>query len=491
MELTRKKILTIASVFFFSVLVFFVSYNQIDFEKNNTKTMHDIKKSQFSYIKEYDLPNGSAPNGIVVDKDGFVWVVGSNSRLYKFDPVQSKIDSVYVIGDDDEAKPTLMGWTIIEDNEGFLWFSQLGSKPLWRFDPISKRFNLYHVSASPFQMKLDKENGNVWFTTLGRNTIGVIQKLADVKSDDYKIKEFDVGNNTFPSGLFLEKDYVWVAQVVGNKLTKFKINRDNNGLVSSIEKILEIPHENKTRIYSPTDILVTDNTIWFTEHGTSTISKFNLDGNQVKRFPTSLNLFNTTTLPFWLKQSYDNNGIWINEHTGNKIASFNTTDLSLVEYEIPTRPTDGLIVYPLGLSITPQNSVWFSEWNTDKIGVIDTNKPLPFDIMANVTNITIPRTSEGKSIIIDVNVFKKGNLLIDETRPISLITSSSMDPSLRLVNVTATFTKEKIFLTEINEQEEVQLLINSYFAPSGNYTLAISATDGFVTKSVFIEMIIN
>lgn len=486
MALATKKILATVVVFFL-VLIFFVSYNQIDFEKNNTETISDIKKSQFPYIKEYDLPKGSAPNGIVIDKNGFVWIVGSNSRLYKFDPVQGKIDSVYVVGDNNGAKAALMGWTIVEDNEGFLWFSQLGSKPLWRFDPINKKFTLYHVSASPFQMKLDKENGNIWFTTLGRDTIGVIQKL-DVKSNDYKIKEFDVGDNTFPSGLFLEKDYVWIAHVVGNKLTKFKINKDNDGLISSIEKILEIPHENKTRIYSPTDILVKENTIWFTEHGTSTISKYHLDKNQVKRFPTSQNLFNATTLPFWLKESHDNSGIWINEHTGNKIAFFNTTEMSLTEYEIPV-VTDELIVYPLGLFITSQNRVWFSEWNADKIGVIDGNKIIPFDIIANVTNITISDTAKGKLSIIGVKVFKKGNLLINETHPISLFTSSSMDPSLPLVNVTATFTKEKIFLNKIGEQE-VQLLINSYSALSGNYTLTISATDGVVTKSVFVDLII-
>lgn len=490
MELTRKKILTIASVFFFSVLIFFVSYNQIDFEKNNTKTMHDIKKSKFSYIKEYDLPNGSAPNGIVVDRDGFVWVVGSNSRLYKFDPVQSKIDSVYVIGNDYEAKSTHMGWAIVEDNDGFVWFSQSGSKPLWMFDRHTELFKPYSVSRTPFQMKLDEESGDIWFTTLG-NIIGVIQKLEAAESPPiHKITEFELDKDIFTSGLFLENGYVWISQVVGNKLIKFKILKDDNQ-VFGIDKALQIPEDNKTRIYSPTDVFVLNNTVWFTEHGTSTISKYQLNEHQVKRFPTSANLFQTTTLPFWIKQSPNSSILWFNEHTGNRIAFLNITDLTLVEYEIPSIPVDISIVYPLGISVDPQNKLWFSQWNTDKIGVIDAEKIIPFDIIANVTNITISGTSGGKSTIIDVKVFKKGNLLIDETQPISLFTSSSMEPSLRLVNVTATFTKEKIFLTEIIEQEEVQLLINSYSAPPGNYTLAISATDGIVTKSVFVEMMIN
>ncbi|MEM3143203.1 MAG: hypothetical protein QXW91_01040 [Candidatus Nitrosotenuis sp.] len=420
----------------------------------------------------------------MTDSKGFVWTVGSNSRLYKFNPEDNQLASVHVIGDKEGSESSLMmGWAIAEDNDGFLWLSQFGLKSLWRFDPIDGKFSSYSVKASPFQMKVDKENGEIWFTTTG-NTVGVIQKTNGDRSNEYKIQEFDVGNDTFPSGLFLEKNHVWVAQVVGNKLIKFKINREE-GLVSSIEKVFEIPSYNKTRIYSPTDVLVDDNVVWFTEHGTSTISKYVLGENQVKRFPTSRNQFNATTLPFWLKESQKGDGMWINEHTGNKIAFLNTDDMTLTEYEIPSRPPDGSVVYPLGLS-TASNGVWFSEWNADKIAVIDAEKPIPFDIKVKENNIRIPRSSE-KSRIIDVEILGNGKLVY---RPITLMISSSMEPSLGLVNMTAKFTEEKISFTEV-DTKRVQLMIDTHSAPSGNYTLAISATDGSVTKSAFVDMMIN
>ncbi|MFN3655089.1 MAG: hypothetical protein ACK4TO_07160, partial [Candidatus Nitrosotenuis sp.] len=422
-------------------------------------------------------------NGILVDSKGFVWTVGSNSRLYKINAADNKLISVYVIGDKDGSKSSLMmGWTIAEDSDGFLWLSQFGLKSLWRFDPNNGKFTTYSTSASPFQMKVDKENGEIWFTTAG-NTVGVIQKISDNKSE-YKIQEFDAGDNTFPSGLFLENDHVWVAQIVGNKIIKYEINRQEN-LVSSIEKIFEIPSDSKTRIYSPTDVLVDDNVVWFTEHGTSTISKYMLGENQVKRFPTSRNQFNATTLPFWLKESQKGDEMWINEHTGNKIAFFNTIDMTLTEYEIPSRPPDGSVVYPLGLSTT-SDSVWFSEWNADKIAVIDAEKPIPFDIKVKENNIRIPRSSE-KSKIVDVEILGNDKLM---NHPISLMVSSSMEPSLGLVNMTAKFTEEKISFTEV-DTKRVQLMIDTNYAPSGNYTLAISATDGSVTKSAFVDMMIN
>lgn len=485
--MTRTKIASIAAISFLSILLLLVSQSQINppvIDSESIKNIETNKKSP--YVKEFTLPTGSSPNGILVDSKGFVWAVGSNSRLYKINAADNKLDSVYVIGNSDgsESKISIMmGWAIAEDNDGFLWLSQLGLKSFWRFDPATKKFSSYSVNASPFQMKVDKENGEIWFTTVG-NTVGVVQKTNGDKPNEYKIQEFDVGDNTFPSGLFLQKDHVWVAQVVGNKVIKFKINRGDN-LVSSIEKVFEIPSNNKTRIYSPTDVLVDDTIVWFTEHGTSTISKYVLGENQVKRFPTSKSQFNATTLPFWIKESHKGDGMWINEHTGNRIAFFNTTDMTLTEYEIPSRPVDGSIVYPLGLS-TSSNGVWFSEWNADKIGVIDAEKPIPFDIRVKENSIAIPRSSE-KSKVIEVEVLGNDRLV---NHPITLMVSSSMEPSLGLVNMTAKFTEEKIFITEVGAKV-VQLMLDTNSAPSGNYTLAISATDGSVTKSAFVDMMIN
>ncbi|MFB5628055.1 MAG: hypothetical protein ACE5R5_07650, partial [Nitrosarchaeum sp.] len=410
---------------------------------------------------------------------------GSNSNLYKFDSRQDKIDSVYFIGDKElRPKSTIMGWAIIQDNDGMIWLSQSGSSPLWRFNPLDEKFTSYVTSSAPFQMKLDAKNENIWFTTLGGNTVGVIQKV--VKSNletDYKITEFEVGSNSFPSGLFLENNNVWISEVVGNKLVRFKIIDDNN--IISIEKTLEISKEYKIDVHSPTDIFVADNEVWFTEHGTSTISKYNLDTNQVKRFPTSASSFNATTLPFWLKES-QSNGLWINEHTGNKIAFFNTTNTTLLEYEIPSRPLDGMIVYPLGLTVTKGNA-WFSEWNTDKIGNINENISIPFDINTDISKIIIPKNTE-KSKTIDFTIHK--NQDVTSENPISFAVSSSMEPALGLVNMTAKFSHNKILLSEI-EDSKIQLSLDSNSAPIGNYTLAISVTDGWITKSVYVDMMIN
>jgi len=59
-------------------------------------------------------------------------------------------------------------------------------------------------------MKVDKRSGNIWFTTFGSGTFGVIQKI--IGNREYKVTEFNLGNDSFPSGIFLQGDSVWITE---------------------------------------------------------------------------------------------------------------------------------------------------------------------------------------------------------------------------------------------------------------------------------------
>lgn len=452
------------------------------------------------YVKEYSLPAGTWPNAILVDRNGMVWTAGSRSHtLISFDPKQGQIKSSYPITEDktlnNDARKgvSFMTWTMVEDNDGFIWFSQFGPDPLWRFDPRTEKFEPFRsVDNPPYQMKLDKDTGDIWYTTLARNTIGAIQKIENKSDSSYKIIEFDVGADSYPAGLFVEKDQVWISQIQNHKLIKFNVIRDSKGIVTDVVNTLEIPSNNEDRIYSPTDIFVSeDNLVWFTEHGTSTITKYQIEPTSFTRFPTSANQYNTTTLPFWIKEA-DGQGFWFNEHTGNRVGFFDTTKMVLTEYEIPSRPSDGYIVYPLGVAVDPDNSkkIWFSEWNTDKIAVVDRSIPIPFNIHSGVTKVVLSNHNDTAKI--PIKVTKNDNIVIPSSnKMVSLKVSSSMESAAGLVNMTGIFSNNTIDLTEIKKDTTLQLTLQNHYAPSGNYILAVSATDGSVTKSIFLNLVIE
>lgn len=75
------------------------------------------------YITEYQLPVGCGPNSIIVYNHGIVWTVGSYShKLYRLDPNTNKIQQYQIPVENDTRDR--MSWSMLEDNEGFIWFGQ-------------------------------------------------------------------------------------------------------------------------------------------------------------------------------------------------------------------------------------------------------------------------------------------------------------------------------------------------------------------------------
>jgi streptogramin lyase len=557
----------------------------------------NVTSLESQFVKEYPMPSGTWPNSIMVDRNGIVWTVGTMSNtLISFDPGQGKIESIYPIPEKivdstntkSKNQPTRsirMVWSIVEDKDGFIWFSHGGS--LWKFDPSSGHFELIsEIRRAPFQMKIDNSTGNIWFTTFSGSTIGVIQKIDNTsrgnnlgndttarinntidssENNEYEIVEFSIDNNeTFPSGVFLQGDHVWVTDTLQfDRMIKFRPVVDDKGRVVDITKIMQIPsaptpsssqsassnksNEQKDQIFNtPADIVVLDNrSLWVTEHGPSLVTEFNLTSKQIKKYPTSSSSRHLTTLPYWISTgSNDNTSFWFNEHVGNRMAYFNTTSMTLTEYEVPTRnATNGYIANALTLSVDPTNNnrVWFTEFNNDKIGMVNLSVPIWFDIEVppssreltllipeeakqdermdmqqenqkqelqqqlpnqQIQNITIPVTLKynldnnnhggSKEVHTDNNSDNINKLIL-------LNTSSSMSPSGKFVNMTASFLPSPIIefsnvqlnSNNINEVEtNVELRLSSYSnTPRGNFTLGISATDGKVTKTDYVDII--
>ena len=520
-------------------------------EKPNT-TIHQVFLNNSTnidtpFVKEYSMPNGTWPNGILVARNGIVWTVGTMSHtLIGFDPNQGKIRSSYpIITPEEKANKTnpqskqgfQMVWSIVEGTDGSIWFPEGGSDPLWRFDPNTEKFQVIHsISAAPMQMKVDQRSGNIWFTTFGSGTFGVIQKIignkAGIKSNlndsiaspEYKVTEFNLGNDSFPSGIFLQGDSVWITETLNhNKLVEFKPIVDANGKVVNVTKVLEIPssspsssNQKKQLFTTPTDLVVFANgnrpaSIWLAEHGTSFITEYRIDSHSVIKFPTSSSPRHYITLPYWIAEPADHKGFWFNEHEGNRIAFFNTTAMALLEYEVPTRdPLNGYIANALTLSADPndKNKVWFTEFNHDKIGVLDRSPPIRFDINSSASKITIlssPNNTAQKNAspvaaTLNVQVTTKKSFnsssFINNTNTnnnhtlIFLNTSSSMNPLGKFVNMTAKFyPTSTIYLNkDRNGKAQSNIILqrnDSTPISPGNYTLGISATDGTVTKSIF------
>jgi streptogramin lyase len=452
----------------------------------NSSISENVSYSSFKskYVTTYSLPNGTGPNGILVDNNGLVWTSGSSSHsLFRLDFENGKLRSYPI---PEEKRGQTMVWSMVEDKDGNIWFSQLGANPLWLFDPNTERFSLFHTSSPPFQMKVENTTGNIWFTTLTGNTIGVIQKVENKTEPSYKIIEFPTGQDTDPSGLFLKDGSVWVAELSKGKIAKFEVVRNNDDLVVNIKKTLEIPESNQTQFYTPIDVLVSGNrTVWVTEHGPSTMTKYDTISGKLTRFPTSQRPDGITTLPFWMRESTDGKGIWYDEHQGGRVAFFDLDKMDLTEYELQNN-TANPVVYTLNLAMDPSDSskLWFSQWNLDRVGVVDHAIPLPFDIKSNLTKVLL----SDKNTTATINVEISGNDSVSQNHMVFLKVSSSMMPDGGFANMTGNFTVSSVDLSKVNQDVPVQFILQNQGANAGNYTLGISATDGIVTKTIFVDL---
>lgn len=445
-----------------------------------------VNKSQNPYLTEFSLPSGSAPNGLVVDRAGTVWVASSKSQvLYSFEPVEEKLGS-YMIEENGQrpsvAQNTTMVWSVVQSKDGTIWFSPLGSGVIWRFNPANGTFHsIRSETGSAFQMKADGE-GDIWYTTLSGNTLCVIQ--ADPSSQSgYRITSFNLGNGTGPAGLFLQGNNVWVTEITSQKIAKFMIGRQD-GLVTGITKLAEFPPDQKTQLSSPTDLVVDNDTVWLTEHGTSFLTRYDTGTGAVDRYPTSQNQYHATTLPFWIRP-VGNGDLWFNEHEGNKLAFFDQQNKTMIEYDIPSRPKDGFLTYPLNIATDPSDRMvlWFSEWNTDKLGRIDGHAKVPFSLSSD-TNTVMLSPDASKATAIDITV--TGQSPYSSNR-IYLNASSSMVPAAGFGNVDVSFKPD---LVDLSNENHSQLILRNYSAPPGNYTLAVSASNGAVTKTIFLNLVI-
>ncbi len=193
------------------------------------------------------------------------------------------------------------------------------------------------------------------------------------------------------------------TNIDSQKILQYQVTRENN-FVRNIALLQSIPQYNTTMLSSPTDLLVNNNSVWLTEHGTSFLTRYDLDTGKLVRYPTSQNNFHTTTLPFWIRGAENPKILWFNEHQGNKIGCFDLENKTLVEYSIPSVPKDGYLTYPLNISEDPQDEkiLWFSEWNTDKVGVINGHIPVPFEITPSKKEIILGSNKTDDTINLEI-----------------------------------------------------------------------------------------
>ncbi|MGQ0522768.1 MAG: Vgb family protein [Betaproteobacteria bacterium] len=173
----------------------------------NKVARFDPKTQQF---KEWDLPPGHRPHGLLVDKQGIVWTTGNgNGTIGRLDPASGKI-AEFKTPSGGGGPHTL----VITDDGSTIWFTLQSGNKVASLDTKTGAIKEYPSSGGPYGLALDKA-GNVWFCRMGDNKLGKL----DPKTG--KMAELDMGSRARPRRVATAPDgMLWVTLYGNGKLAK-------------------------------------------------------------------------------------------------------------------------------------------------------------------------------------------------------------------------------------------------------------------------------
>jgi len=161
-------------------------------------------------FKEWDLPSGHRPHGLLVDRNGMVWTTGNgNGTIGKLDPATGKMTEF--------KTPSGRGGPhtlIISDDQNTIWFTMQSGDKVASIDTKTGAIKEYASSGGPYGLALDKA-GNVWFCRMGDNKMGRL----DPKTG--QMSEVDTGRGSRPRRVAAAPDgMLWITYYGNGLLAK-------------------------------------------------------------------------------------------------------------------------------------------------------------------------------------------------------------------------------------------------------------------------------
>jgi virginiamycin B lyase len=512
-------ILTIAVVFL--VLGFNFSHTNYSFAQSDqfsqfqkaSKTQAILRfQSQFcgtnstlhsnSFIAEYSLPQKcEMPLGILVDNDT-VWYLSTKlGVLGKFNANDNNSQEFTIPVWESRSKPTDVSqtWDLKMDSNRNIWFTDEKQNGIWRFERNNNSFSFFPIPERPssfgttYPVSIALDNDEIYVVGIRSKSLW-FANISDLKNNSSE----GISNISLPLSSFSgidpelvstgsiaidrDRNVLWISTLAfGVKGQLFKYDLASRKFT---------PFDLPAHLNSPVGIAIDEKgNPWITDHGTSIFFMVNATNGKVTEFSTSpLSRISANipkgsgyTLPYWVKM--DTRGsLWFNEHIGNKIARFNTTDGTLVEYWIPTQNSLWAPCTPnerscgisnaLQFSIGKNNQLWFSEWTENKLGMLNGSRPLPFVVDTSSTDLNIKR-GETTEIPLSVSANEHVNL--------KMIASSTFTNTGDIGNSSFSFSQESFPMNSGETKKVTFLLTPSEDLKNGEYTLMIGAENNEIS----------
>lgn len=453
----------------------------------------DATPNSNAYVAEFALQSDcEMPAGIAVDGNNVWYVSAKRGLLGSYNTAENKFNKYNIPEWPSLDQPFTnigswqMSWTVTVDGSGNVWFTDQNNA-IWRFNKASESFDMFRVPANyPSDMDFDA-NGNIYFIGINSKSIffGDVSKMKNGTSEGFTeislpLEGFEgIDLRIVTSGLLVldnERNDIWVSLLAFQKKGQlFQYDIDTNKVVRTID----LPVDLSSPVGAALD---NSGNLWVADHGTNIFFKYDPVNEEITKFVTSIaspKIFggttpaNAYTWPYWMATGPDGS-IWFNEHTGNKIARFDTKELTLTEYWVPSQndvwarcpegSTTCGIANVIQFTVSQDNQVWFSEWTENKIARLDTAKQIPLAVFAP-DEITVAR---GDSTEIRVTIDAQGDFSG------KMMAAGTFMPNGMLGNSSGIFSEESVSISGGSKQ------VSYTFTPAeslavGQYVIMVGA----------------
>ncbi len=129
-------------------------------------------------FKEWDLPRGHHPHGLLVDRQGIVWTTGNgNGTIGRLDPATGAMRE-FPAPTRDGGPHTL----VISDDGSTIWFTLQSGNRIGRLDTASGKITETPTSGGPYGITLDRQ-GRVWFCRMGDDRLGILDPASGAMAE--------------------------------------------------------------------------------------------------------------------------------------------------------------------------------------------------------------------------------------------------------------------------------------------------------------------
>jgi streptogramin lyase len=447
-----------------------------------------LSSRSFGAVTTFSLPAPERwPNGIAVASDGSVWF-GEEAvpALAHFYPTNGTLVEYSFPG---AYKSTFSGAYDCADKtdiwgvalwDGRVWATDSAQDRLVGLDPTNDAFEVVSLAASdslPYTLT-PGPGDTLWFTQINSGQIGTLFANGTVAEHSVSVPEHLNGTSATVNAPGVPAQIVFANSSLGYYVDASPLISGSAVFAFNPEDFRPQPvGQGNESLADPDSISLGDGGVWLAQHGDSSLAFENLKSGNWTLFPTSSVGYVGTTLPYFV----ETNGsiVWFNEHFGNRMAVVDSSGKTLTEYSLSDPAAvnmsqiDNALTFALG-----GGRAWFTESTSDAIGFVNASYRPSFSISANESSVLSVQRGDSSNVQVD--------LLGNSSSPISIQLSDSSSTASG-ANVTMQTDKNELSSLAGNQSLDVSVHVGAGAAP-GRYTLLITATDGLISRSVYVEL---